>query len=66
MFSSYVYYLKVTYLERLIYCRNTKRYTFHCCPVTIMKKFVQLILHFIGLEVLDDEPVFSGIARHQE
>ena len=46
MFSSYVYYLKATYLERLIYFRNTKRYTFRCCPVTIMKKFVHLILHF--------------------
>ena len=29
-----------------------------------MKTFVQLMLHFfIGLEVLDDGPIYSGITR---
>ena len=28
--------------------------SFHYCPVTIIKKFTQLICVFIGLEVLDD------------
>ena len=36
---------------------------FHC-PITIIKTFVQLMLHFfIGLEVLDDGPIYSGITR---
>ena len=31
-----------------------------------MKKFVWLMLHVIGLEVLDDEAIFPGIACRQE
>ena len=38
--------------------------TLFSCPITIMKTFVQLMLHFlIGLEVLDDGPTYSGITR---
>ena len=30
------------------------------------EKFAQLIYTIIGLEVFDDGPIFSGIARRQE
>ena len=38
----------------------------HYCPETILKKFVQLTCIVIGLEVLDDGPIFFGIGLCQE
>ena len=40
--------------------------TCHYCPEAIMKKFVMLTCIVIGLKVLDDGPLFFGIARYQE
>ena len=40
-------------------------FTCHC-PEAIMKKLVQVNCIAIGLEVLDDGPIFFGIARCQE
>ena len=40
--------------------------TCHYCPEAIMKKFVMLTYIVIGLKVLDDGPLFFGIARCQE
>ena len=40
--------------------------TCHYCPEAIMKKFVMLTCIVIGLKVLDDGPLFFGIARCQE
>ena len=40
--------------------------TCHYCPEAIMKKFVMLTFIVIGLKVLDDVPLFFGIAHCQE
>ena len=40
--------------------------TCHYCPEAIMKKFVMLTCIVIGLKVLDDGPLFFGIAHCQE
>ena len=40
--------------------------TCHYCPEFIMKKFVMLTCIVIGLKVLDDGPLFFGIAHCQE
>ena len=43
-----------------------KTYFICHCPEAIMKKLVQVNCIAIGLEVLDDGPIFFGIARCQE
>ena len=42
------------------------KHTCHYCPEAIMKKFVVLTCIVIGLNVLDDGPLFFGMARFQE